>query len=110
MEMLATEQRLDFIINNACQTVRRPRDFYEHMRETETAALSSMPEHVRPLLGSYESAEANLLMREKIEIPAALGRGLSELAEIPRSADQSQGSRSASTVAEESTLFPRELL
>src|SRR4029077_17890654 len=38
-ELLAKEQRLDFIINNACQTVRRPADFYEHMRETETAAL-----------------------------------------------------------------------
>ena len=109
-EMLATEQRLDFIINNACQTVRRPSGFYEHMRETETAVLSSMPEHVRRLLGSYESAEANLVMREKAEIPAALGRGLSELADLPRSADQSQVSRSASSVAAESTLFPRGLL
>src|SRR5258706_7753870 len=63
-EMLSSRERLDFIINNACQTVRPPSGFYEHMRETETAALSSMPEHVRRLLGSYESAEANLLMRE----------------------------------------------
>ena len=109
-EILATEERLDFIINNACQTVRRPSGFYEHMRETETAALSSMPEHVRRLLGSYESAEANLVMREKVDIPAALGRGLSELTEITRSADQAQASRSASAVAEESTLFPRGLL
>src|SRR4051812_29512022 len=36
-QILATEERLDFIINNACQTVRRPADFYEHMRESETA-------------------------------------------------------------------------
>ncbi|HEV7839753.1 MAG TPA: SDR family NAD(P)-dependent oxidoreductase, partial [Gemmatimonadaceae bacterium] len=109
-EMLATEERLDFIINNACQTVRRPSGFYEHMRETETAALSSMPEHVRRLLGSYESAEANLVLREKIGNPAALGRGLSEFAEISHSADQSRVSHAASTVAEESTLFPRGLL
>jgi short-subunit dehydrogenase len=27
--------RLDFIINNACQTVRRPPDFYAHMMERE---------------------------------------------------------------------------
>ena len=53
-EILATEQRLDFIVNNACQTVRRPADFYEHMRETETSALSAMPTHVRALLGQYE--------------------------------------------------------
>ena len=56
-DILATEQRLDFIINNACQTVRRPADFYEHMRETETAALSSMPSHVRGLLGHYQDPD-----------------------------------------------------
>jgi NAD(P)-dependent dehydrogenase (short-subunit alcohol dehydrogenase family) len=53
-EILETRDRLDFIVNNACQTVRRPADFYEHMREGEMAALSGMPEHVRRLLGSYE--------------------------------------------------------
>ncbi|HVQ16819.1 MAG TPA: SDR family NAD(P)-dependent oxidoreductase, partial [Vicinamibacterales bacterium] len=53
-EMLETRDRLDFIINNACQTVRRPPDFYAHMMEGETAALSHMPEHVRRLVGSYE--------------------------------------------------------
>ncbi len=29
----ATRERLDFIVNNACQTVRRPPDFYRHMLE-----------------------------------------------------------------------------
>ena len=56
-DILATEQRLDFIINNACQTVRRPAAFYEHMRETETAALSTMPSHVRGLLGHYQDPD-----------------------------------------------------
>src|SRR6202042_3629654 len=28
--LLATHDRLDFIINNACQTVRRPAAFYRH--------------------------------------------------------------------------------
>ena len=32
--------RLDFIINNACQTVRRPPDFYAHMMERENAAVA----------------------------------------------------------------------
>ena len=35
--LLATRERLDFIINNACQTVRRPPEFYAHMIEGETA-------------------------------------------------------------------------
>jgi NAD(P)-dependent dehydrogenase (short-subunit alcohol dehydrogenase family) len=38
-ELLTTGRRLDFIINNACQTVRRPPAFYRHMMEREEAAL-----------------------------------------------------------------------
>src|SRR5712671_6524060 len=76
-ELLATEQRLDFIINNACQTVRRPADFYEHMRETETAALSSMPAHVRRLLGTYEDPQASHTVNRKSEV-SLLASGLQE--------------------------------
>jgi NAD(P)-dependent dehydrogenase (short-subunit alcohol dehydrogenase family) len=86
-EVLATEQRLDFIINNACQTVRRPADFYEHMRETETAVLSSMPAQVRRLLGTYEDPHANHAIHRKSEV-SLLALGLQE----------------------ESNLFPRGLL
>jgi NAD(P)-dependent dehydrogenase (short-subunit alcohol dehydrogenase family) len=64
-EVLATEERLDFIINNACQTVRRPADFYEHMRETETAALSSMPAHVQRLLGTHHDSQASHTISRK---------------------------------------------
>jgi NAD(P)-dependent dehydrogenase (short-subunit alcohol dehydrogenase family) len=49
-ELVATRSRLDFIVNNACQTVRRPPDFYAHMMAGETAAIDGMPEHVRKLL------------------------------------------------------------
>ena len=34
--LLSTRARLDFIVNNACQTVRRPPEFYRHMLEAET--------------------------------------------------------------------------
>ena len=37
-QLLETLPRLDFIINNACQTVRRPPEFYAHMMEGERAA------------------------------------------------------------------------
>ncbi|MBN92687.1 MAG: oxidoreductase [Deltaproteobacteria bacterium] len=33
--LLRTESRLDFIINNACQTVRRPPGFYAHLMDGE---------------------------------------------------------------------------
>jgi NAD(P)-dependent dehydrogenase (short-subunit alcohol dehydrogenase family) len=63
-ELLATRSRLDFIINNACQTVRRPPDFYAHMMAGETTALHQMPEHVRKLLGSYEGLRGYHLLPE----------------------------------------------
>jgi NAD(P)-dependent dehydrogenase (short-subunit alcohol dehydrogenase family) len=60
--LLATEDRLDFIVNNACQTVRRPPDFYEHMMEDEQAALSTLPEAARRLLGAHDGLRgANIL-------------------------------------------------
>ena len=54
-EMLDTRDRLDFIINNACQTVRRPREFYAHMHDAEMASISGMRSDVRRLLESYEA-------------------------------------------------------
>src|SRR5687767_6212110 len=49
-EIITTRARLDFIINNACQTVRRPPAFYEHMREGETAALKELPSDMAGLV------------------------------------------------------------
>ena len=63
-KLLETRDRLDFIINNACQTVRRPPDFYAHMMEGETTTLGRMPEHVRGLVGSYEGLRGYHLLPE----------------------------------------------
>jgi NAD(P)-dependent dehydrogenase (short-subunit alcohol dehydrogenase family) len=49
-----THDRLDYIVNNACQTVRRPPDFYRHMLEAERASEQSLPADARRLLGDYE--------------------------------------------------------
>jgi NAD(P)-dependent dehydrogenase (short-subunit alcohol dehydrogenase family) len=62
--LLATRNRLDFIINNACQTVRRPPDFYQHMMEAETASLGHMPTSVRRLLGNYEGLREYRMLPE----------------------------------------------
>ena len=58
--LLGTRNRLDFVINNACQTVRRPPEFYAHMLEGETAALAGLPERVQGLLGANIHAAAEL--------------------------------------------------
>jgi len=36
-QIVADHDRLDFIINNACQTVRRPPGFYDHLMDLELA-------------------------------------------------------------------------
>jgi NAD(P)-dependent dehydrogenase (short-subunit alcohol dehydrogenase family) len=51
--LLSTRDRLDFIVNNACQTVRRPAAFYRHMLEGEQELVGA-PAEVRALLGSFE--------------------------------------------------------
>ena len=53
-QVLDTHDRLDFIVNNACQTVRRPPEFYAHMMAVETAAQGTLPTRARRLLGAYE--------------------------------------------------------
>ena len=69
--LVATRDRLDFIVNNACQTVRRPPDFYQHMMDDENAALHAMPEPVRRLLGAYEGVRGyNMLPEGKGTDPA----------------------------------------
>ncbi|MEO6184066.1 MAG: SDR family oxidoreductase, partial [Verrucomicrobiota bacterium] len=62
--LLATRERLDFIINNACQTVRRPPDFYEHMMAGESSASAALPDNARRLLGAYEGLRGYHMLPE----------------------------------------------
>ena len=68
-ELLAARDRLDFIINNACQTVRRPPAFYEHMMAGERAAFRGMPAQARRLLGHYEGCAARLTRHRLVRRP-----------------------------------------
>jgi NAD(P)-dependent dehydrogenase (short-subunit alcohol dehydrogenase family) len=56
-QLLEAHSRLDFIVNNACQTVRRPPDFYAHMMAGERAALSGPAQGLISLY-SKETPEA----------------------------------------------------
>ena len=92
-ELLTTRDRLDFIINNACQTVRRPPDFYEHMMEGERASLRELPAHARRLLGAYEGLRGYHMLPEadgNTLAPAALDRRISEVAGLTHAAQLSQ--------------------
>ncbi|HNT15158.1 MAG TPA: SDR family oxidoreductase [Verrucomicrobiota bacterium] len=65
-------ERLDFIVNNACQTVRRPPEFYAHMMQREQAAWTSLDAPARSLLGHYEDWRAD---RRRLEAEAGRGGG-----------------------------------
>lgn len=43
-------ERLDILINNAAQTVRRPAGFYAHLMENEDLTIASLPIQVQDLL------------------------------------------------------------
>ena len=49
-----TYQRLDILINNAAQTVRRPPGFYAHLMENERREMADLPMTAQSLLGQYQ--------------------------------------------------------
>ena len=69
-QLLATRTRLDFIINNACQTVRRPPAFYAHMMEGERAlegkSQAKQLVHANGVLDSAELSQVPLLADELV--------------------------------------------
>lgn len=50
--LLRRHERLDFIVNNACQTVRRPPGFYEHLMQLEHDLEPSLGAEERALLAA----------------------------------------------------------
>ena len=105
-QLLATHARLDFIVNNACQTVRRPPAFYEHMMQGETAAADHMPAHVRRLLARDDApppagfVSATQSLAAGREVPGLLG-------DVLPSAQMSQVKLLPEDYLAESHLFPQ---
>lgn len=53
-------QRLDILINNAAQTVRRPPGFYAHLMENETRQTVQLPKDAQPLLEEFQTCVCQL--------------------------------------------------
>jgi len=53
--------RLDFLISNACQTVRRPAGFYSHLVEDERLPLAQLDTDTRKVLEAYERMRSDEL-------------------------------------------------
>ena len=108
-ELLTTRERLDFIVNNACQTVRRPPDFYEHMMASETASLAEMPPQVRKLVGAYEGLRGYHMVPEADPartLPSLLEARISGAAGLTHAAELSQVALLPDEVRAQTDLFP----
>ena len=110
-ELLATRERLDFIINNACQTVRRPPAFYAHMMDGERARRDDLAPEVRKLLGAMRACAATTWSAHIVhggrrarrrsagdaplgaadEVAGPLTRARAELSQMPLLADELLG-------------------
>lgn len=97
--------RLDILINNAAQTVRRPSGFYAHLIENERLRLNQIPTNAAHLLSKHfscinhlnEYGDENNIISSKKNLPIAwhekkpgVGiRASAELSQIPYSFDNS---------------------
>lgn len=94
--------RLDILINNAAQTVRRPSGFYKHMMPNEQLHFGEIPESAQPLLVNHFTCldelkvlDDNFNKDQNRNIPVTwhgkhVGIGLTssaELSQIPYSID-----------------------
>jgi NAD(P)-dependent dehydrogenase (short-subunit alcohol dehydrogenase family) len=46
--------RLDYILNNACQTVRRPAGFFQHLLARESGSVAALPPDLRSVLAGHD--------------------------------------------------------
>lgn len=107
--------RLDFIINNACQTIRRPPDYYRHLMDYEALHPSELePGQTRLLTGHHELINASTPVGETPPgIVALSDQSLSNkdataeaLAGIARAAELSQIKLAKEDFEQEAAAFP----
>lgn len=100
-----TLPRLDFVLNNACQTVRRPPGFYAHLMQDERKLATDLPPQARPLLASYEELRRKGLPDgAEAALPAQVD---SSLAGIRRAAELSQIPLAPGDTQSGEELFPK---
>lgn len=87
--LATTLPRLDFVLNNACQTVRRPPGFYGHLMEDERRMADSLPEKAQTVLASHQALleTGTLAAPSQSPLPAEVSH---TLAGIHRAAELSQ--------------------
>ncbi len=64
-----SHDRLDLLINNACQTVRRPAGFYGHLLDFEQRPLPELPAELQPLVATHHRFADALESRGALAAP-----------------------------------------
>jgi len=97
-------ERLDVLINNAAQTVRRPSGFYKHLMPNESVEISNLPIPVKGVLEDHQHCmdelnvmSAQLNMDQSKNLPVnwqakKIGLGIvasAKLSQVPYSIDHS---------------------
>jgi NAD(P)-dependent dehydrogenase (short-subunit alcohol dehydrogenase family) len=52
--------RLDYILNNACQTVRRPAGFFQHLLAREAESIAALPAQLQGVLAGHDELRRRL--------------------------------------------------
>ncbi|MCM2282761.1 MAG: SDR family NAD(P)-dependent oxidoreductase [Bdellovibrionaceae bacterium] len=86
--MERTLGRLDILINNAAQTVRRPPGFYAHLMPNEGRAFSDLPQGAQMVLRGHEECKAQLEAASSFSssssvVVAALGGNIASESALP---------------------------
>lgn len=92
--------RLDYILNNACQTVRRPPGFYRHLIEGEELPYDQLDESTRDLVAGQEKLRKLLAGVESLSGESLSGESQSAAslpAEVAGAGDGSTPAKTAGT-------------
>ncbi|MCA9620165.1 MAG: SDR family NAD(P)-dependent oxidoreductase, partial [Myxococcales bacterium] len=102
----AREPSLDFLINNACQTVRRPPGFYDHLMREERTPFGALDDSLRPLLADYADLKGHLRADSTARTDGLIRRD--ELSDLPGLVDPAELSQLALLAEDrERGCFPR---
>ena len=86
--------RLDILINNAAQTVRRPSGFFQHLMANEELAFEALPSSIKDLLKSHFQCT------QEIEFSSSTGNKNNELPVTWHGIDPGLGLRSSAKLSQ----------
>ena len=104
--LVQTLPRLDFVLNNACQTVRRPPAYYAHLMEAERRLSDELPADARRLLASHDELCQQRPAKEGLAITGTDELIERSLAGVNRAAELSQLELAPGDQERSAALFP----